>query len=372
MNIKFNFLKIFVTVSVMIGLFLNVSAQTKINSNKIELTQEVASGFVHLALNCVQKEYPNKTGHVMNDAADVLTPSEMHPAFYGCFDWHSSVHGHWMLARILKLFPDIPEAAEIRKSLNQNLSAKNILKEVEYFNQEGRKSFERTYGWAWLLKLAEELHGWEDADGKKWEKNLFPLTQRIIKSYTDFLPDQTYPVRTGVHPNTAFGISFALDYAQKVKNESFADFLIDRSKTYFLNDKNGPAIWEPGGEDFLSPVLVEADLMHRVLSPKEFAHWFHEFLPGFANQEYKNLIEPAIVSDRDDPKGVHLDGLNLSRAWCMLGISKALPAGDPVKGILLKAANTHANSALFNVATGNYEGEHWLASFAVYMLSLGQ
>ncbi len=367
-NTTLRFFKIFILI------FLlgqnQVSAQEKNQDQKIKLTQELASGFVQLALNCVQKEYPNKTGHVMNDASEVLSPSEMHPAFYGCFDWHSSVHGHWMLVRILKLFPNIPKAAQIRKVLNENLSAENILKEVEYYNQEGRKSFERTYGWAWLLKLAEELHGWEDADGKSWEKNLFPLTERIIKSYIDFLPKQVYPVRTGVHPNTAFGISFALDYAKKVQNNTFWELLVERSKTYYQNDKDGPALWEPGGEDFLSPVLVEADLMRRVLDQKDFTAWFGQFLPGFINEAYPNLTNPAIVSDRNDPKGVHLDGLNLSRAWCMQGISNTLPKNDPLKNILLNAAETHAESALSNVATGSYEGEHWLASFAIYMLSM--
>lgn len=350
----------------------NIVASKEEKSQPIKLTQEVASGFARLALNCVHKEYPNKTGHVMNDSTEVLSPTEMHPAFYGCFDWHSSVHGHWMLVRILKLFPNLPEAKKIRNAINLNLKKENILKEVEYYNQEGRKSFERTYGWAWLLKLAEELHGWDDKDGKVWLENLEPLTQRMIKAYTDFLPNQTYPVRTGVHPNTAFGISFALDYARKINDVSFEDFLIERSKTYFQNDKDGPALWEPGGEDFLSPVLIEADLMRRVLNPDEFANWFHQFLPGFSDDQYSNLTQPAIVSDRSDPKGVHLDGLNLSRAWCMLGISNALSKDDPVREKLKTAVNVHATSALNNVATGSYEGEHWLASFAVYMLSLEQ
>ncbi|MBU1012152.1 MAG: DUF2891 domain-containing protein [Bacteroidetes bacterium] len=351
---------------------INIKASQDETSKSIKLTQEVASDFARLALNCVHKEYPNKTGHVMNDSTEVLSPSEMHPAFYGCFDWHSSVHGHWMLVRLLKLFPNLPEAEEIRNAINSNLKKENILKEVEYYNQEGRKSFERTYGWAWLLKLSEELHGWNDKDGKHWLENIEPLTQRMIKAYTDFLPNQTYPVRTGVHPNTAFGISFALDYARKINDVSFEDFLIERSKTYFQNDKDGPALWEPGGEDFLSPVLIEADLMRRVLNPDEFANWFHQFLPGFSNDQYSNLTQPAIVSDRSDPKGVHLDGLNLSRAWCMLGILNALSKDDPVREILKTAVNIHATSALNNIATGSYEGEHWLASFAVYLLSLEQ
>ncbi len=361
-------LSAFLIISLSILSFLSAS-ELEEDSDQLTLDQATASRFAQLALNCVQKEYPNKTGHVMNDASEVLTPSEMHPAFYGCFDWHSSVHGHWMLVRVLKLFPNLPKNAEIRKSLNENLSAENILKEVEYYNQEGRKSFERTYGWAWLLKLAEELNGWNDSGGEIWRKNLSPLTNRIIKNYTDFLPKQTYPVRTGVHPNTAFGISFALDYAKKTNNISFQDLLVKSSKTFYSNDINGPAQWEPGGEDFLSPALIEADLMRRVLDQDDFVKWIHDFLPGFFDKEYPNLTNPAIVSDRDDPKGVHLDGLNLSRAWCMLGISNALPEDDPLREILLTAANVHSKDALSNVSSGNYEGEHWLASFAVYMLS---
>ena len=343
-------------------------AEQNIISEK--LTIEVASGFAQLALKCVQKEYPNKTGHVMNDAADVLTPSEMHPAFYGCFDWHSSVHGHWMLVTLLKLFPDLPESDEIRAALNANLSAENILQEVKYYSQENRKSYERTYGWAWLLKLAEELYDWPDTDGQNWKSNLVPLVDRMIKQYEDFLPKQVYPVRTGVHPNTAFGIAFALDYAHKSGKQAFIDLLNERSLFYYLKDSNGPALWEPGGEDFLSPTLVEADLMRRVLSETEFQQWFHQFMPGLLTGELSNITEPAIVSDREDPKGVHLDGLNLSRAWCMIGISKALPDDDPYGIILKNAAKIHAESALENVASGNYEGEHWLASFAVYMLSM--
>ncbi len=333
------------------------------------LTQEQASHFARLALKCVQKEYPNKPDHTINDASDVRGPRAMHPAFYGCFDWHSTVHGHWMLVHLLKLFPNLPEAREIRKALNANLSEKNIAGEVAYLKQTNRASFERTYGWAWLLKLAEELHGWNDQDGVAWSKNLQPLADGFVEKYLAFLPKQNYPIRTGVHPNTAFGLSFALDYARAAGDKKLEALLVERSRTYFGNDVNYPGAWEPGGEDFFSPALMEADLMRRVLPPREFADWFHRFLPGIVRNQPKQLLQPAIVTDRTDPKLVHLDGLNLSRAWCMRSIAAALPKNDPARKILARAATAHANAALPFVSSGNYEGEHWLASFAVYLLT---
>ena len=335
-----------------------------------QLTQETASGFARLALKCVQQEYPNKLDHVMNDAGEVQPPSELHPAFYGCFDWHSAVHGHWMLVRLLKIFPELPEGDEIRRTLNANLSEANIQREVAYLHQENRTSFERTYGWAWLLKLAEELEGWEDADGRSWSRNLAPLPEALTARYQDFLPRQTYPIRRGVHANTAFGIAFALDYAVKTSDRAFEELLLERSLTYFQGDENCAAAWEPGGDDFFSPCLMEADLMRRVLEPEDFREWFERFLPGIVSGEQANLLEPAEVSDRSDPKIVHLDGLNLSRAWCMLGIAGSYPEGSPVRTILREAAGRHAEATLEHVASGQYEGEHWLASFAVYMLSM--
>jgi len=336
----------------------------------LQLDMESASHFAKLALKCVKKEFPNKMDHVMNDQSEVQNPEILHPAFYGCFDWHSSVHGHWMLVRLLKMFPDLPEAGEIRSSLNGNLSAANIETEVKYLNQQNRKSFERTYGWAWLLKLAEELHGWDDADGKQWSNNLQPLADAIVERYLDFLPKQTYPIRRGVHPNTAFGIAFALDYARAVGQKELKTLLIERSNTYFAHDSNCPAAWEPDGDDFFSRCLMEADLMRRILPSDEFSQWFHQFLPQLESGEPKSLLEPADVSDRSDPKIVHLDGLNLSRAWCMNGIASALAADDPLQEILTKSAIRHAKATLPHIASGSYVGEHWLASFAAYMLSM--
>jgi hypothetical protein len=334
-----------------------------------KLTPAVASNFARIALRCVSKEYPNKPDHVFNDENDLLSPKAMHPSFYGCFDWHSSVHGHWMLVKILRLFPDLPESSQIRIALGANLTADNIRREVQYLDQPGRKSFERTYGWAWLLKLAEELQGWDDKQGREWSRNLDPLVQAIVSRYQDFLPKQTYPIRTGVHPNTAFGISFALDYARAMKNQKLEEVLAERSMTYFAADKDAPFSWEPGGEDFFSPGLMEADLMRKILEPARFRSWFHDFAPTLIGESPKNILTPAVVSDRSDPKIVHLDGLNLSRAWCMFGIASSLPANDPLKSILLASAKKHADDALAHVASGNYEGEHWLASFAVFMLS---
>jgi len=335
----------------------------------LTLTQAEASHFAQLALKCVTREYPNKPDHTINDAADVRGARAMHPVFYGCFDWHSSVHGHWMLVRVLRLFPNLPEAAQIRTAINTNLTAENIAGELAYLNQANRQSFERTYGWAWLLKLAEELHGWNDEDGRRWSQVLQPLADAFVEKYLAFLPKQTYPIRTGVHPNTAFGIAFALDYAHSMGNEKLAALLDERSRSYFANDANYPVAWEPGGEDFFSPALMEADLMRRVMKPAEFATWFHRFLPVASEGQPASLFNPAVVSDRSDPKLVHLDGLNLSRAWCMRSIAAALPRNDPTRALLARAAASHARDALSHVASGDYAGEHWLASFAIYMLS---
>lgn len=340
-----------------------------INGDVFTLTLTEASHFAGLALKCVAREYPNKLDHTMNDASEVQSPRTLHPAFYGCLDWHSSVHGHWMLARLLRIFPNLPEAREIRAALDDNLSAKNIQVEVVYLNQANRQSFERTYGWAWLLKLAEQLRGWDDPGARAWSKNLQPLVDALVERYKRFLPRQTYPIRTGVHPNTAFGLSFALDYARAAGHRELEALIIERSRTYFFTDASYPGAWEPGGEDFFSPAFIEADLMLRVLKPLEFRRWFQRFLPGLITGQPKTLLAPATVGDRSDPKIVHLDGLNLSRAWCMRHIASVLPARNRARGVLSRAAAAHARDALTHVGSGDYVGEHWLASFAVYMLT---
>ena len=266
----------------------------------LKLSREQASSFARLALIGIQKEYPNKPEHVLNSEADIQGPRALHPAFYGSFDWHSSVHSHWMLVRLMRLFPDLPESRQIRVVLAKHLTAKNLQAEADYFAQPNHQTFERTYGWAWLLKLAEELHGWDDPEGRQWSRNLQPLVDAIVSRYLAFLPKQTYPIRSGVHPNTAFGLSFALDYARAAGHKSLADLIEKRSRFYFAADVGIPAAWEPSGADFFSPSLMEADLMRRVLPPAEFRVWLRRFLPGMARGEPKSLFTPAEVTDRTD------------------------------------------------------------------------
>jgi hypothetical protein len=274
-----------------------------------------------------------------------------------------------MLVRLLRQFPDLPEAHEIRSVLKVHLTVENLQAEAAYFQRKDSKSFERPYGWAWLLKLAEELNMWHDADAKEWSQNLRPLADLIAARYLEYFPKQTYPIRTGVHPNTAFGLAFAFDYATSTNNARLKALVDERARAYFAADTGAPAGWEPSGADFFSPCLMEADLMRRVLPAGEFQRWFEKFLPGAAKAEPKSLFQPAVVTDRTDPQLVHLDGLNLSRAWCMNGIASALPADDPARAALAASAKLHAEAALGHVASGDYAGEHWLASFAVYLLS---
>ena len=335
-----------------------------------KLTREQASAFARIALASIGKEYPNKPAVVLNVADDIKPPRHFHPAFYGSFDWHSAVHGHWLLVKVLKFFPDLPEAKAIRAALAEHLSEANLKTEAETFARPNANSFERPYGWAWLLKLAEELHTFDDPDAKVWAKNLQPLADVIAGRYIEFFPKQTYPIRSGVHSNTAFGFAFAHDYARATGNKALRGLIEERARTYYGQDADAPARWEPDGADFLSPSLCEADLMRRVLTKKEFRAWFAGYLPKADQGEPANLFTPATVTDRSDLQLVHLDGLNLSRAWCMKGIASALPADSPTRDVLVKSASKHADAALKHVASGDFAGEHWLASFAVYMLSV--
>lgn len=334
------------------------------------LTRDRASAFAKLALKGATREFPNKPGHVLLNDKDNKTPKELHPAFYGCYDWHSAVHGHWMLVRALRAHPDLPEAKAIRALCASHFTAEKLKAEADYFNRPEAKSFERPYGWAWLLKLAEELHAWDDADAKKWAQNLKPLADLIAERYVSFFPKQTYPIRAGVHSNTAFGLTFAHDYAVAVGDKKLREAIETRAKSYYGKDADAPARWEPDGADFLSPSLCEADLMRRVLPANEFRGWFKAYLPGAAKGEPASLFAPATVTDRTDPQLVHLDGLNLSRAWCLRGIAGALPKDDPARAALAASAEKHLAAGLKHVASGDYAGEHWLASFAVWALSV--
>tara|TARA_R110000796_G_scaffold88850_3_gene191840 strand:+ start:51860 stop:52963 length:1104 start_codon:yes stop_codon:yes gene_type:complete len=328
-----------------------------------ELTFKEANRLASLPLECLQVEYPNKLNQSLNDSTNIGAPKELHPAFYGCYDWHSSVHGHWSLVSLLKQFPSLHEAATIRKKLIANISKEHIQQEVAYFELTGNASYERTYGWAWILKLAEEIHTWNDPLARDLENNLQPLTDLIVSSYIEFLPKLNYPIRVGEHTNTAFGLSLALDYGQTLQNDALIDSIKKCAIRFYSEDSNCPLNWEPSGFDFLSPCLEEANLLRRIYNLKDFKIWFDKFLPDLTRPEFQ--LEPGKVSDRTDGKLVHLDGLNFSRAWCLYGIAETLPEYSHLKII----ANEHISYSLPNIVDDNYSGTHWLGSFALYALN---
>ncbi|WP_420155480.1 DUF2891 domain-containing protein [Siphonobacter sp.] len=352
------------------GIFLaGLAMSGQVLAQTPSLTEAQASHLASLPLHCITQVLPNKPNHTYEFESDLqLTPQQLHPSFYGCLDWHSSVHGHWMLVRLLKTFPTLPEQSAIRAVLDSSFQASRLQAEAAYFDTyKLAKGFERTYGWAWLLKLDEELQTWNDPQAKVWHQNLQPLTAKILTLWKNFLPKQTYPNRTGVHPNTAFGLVFALDYARTVKDTAFEKLIIQRSKDYYGGNTNAPGYQEPDGTDFLSPSLEVCDLMRRVLPAKDFIGWFDRYL---SKESLNTVTKLPFVSDRTDYSIVHLDGLCLSRAWCMKGIASALPKQDKRRQLLLDSASEHLSKTLPHVAAGNYGGEHWLASFAVYALSV--
>ncbi|RMH04273.1 MAG: DUF2891 domain-containing protein [Planctomycetota bacterium] len=327
------------------------------------------AAFARLALDGIGREFPNKPGNVMAGPEDVRAPRAMHPAFYGSFDWHSAVHGHWMLVRLLRAYPGSPIEAEARAALAEHLGAAELAAEAAYFEPKHNRSFERTYGWAWLLRLAQELRGWDDPQARVWAAHLRPLEERIVELTKAYLPKLSWPIRVGEHPNTAWALAEFLDYARAVGDRELAALAEERARAYYLGDRDYPVQYEPSGHDFFSPGLLEADLMRRVLPPEEFSAWLDRFLPGLRAGELGHLGTPVEVSDPTDGKLVHLAGLNLVRAWTQRGIAAALPADDPRRATLLAAAAAHAEAGLGYVFSGYYEGEHWLASFAVYLLT---
>ncbi len=327
-----------------------------------EFDQTQAERFARLALTCVHQEYPNKISHSLNSDADVKPPRALTPAFYGCFDWHSSVHGHWLLARLLRMFPQAPFAADARRALAQSLTPANIAKEVEYVQAPGRAAFERPYGLAWLLQLSGELKESRDPDAARWFAALHPLELASAAHIAQWLPKLEHPVRTGEHTNTAFSLGLMLDYARITSNLEFRRLLESRARDYYLKDRNCPLSYEPSGEDFLSPCLAEADAMRRVLPAAEFVRWFDAFLPHVD-------LEPTHVSDFSDGRLYHLAGLNLSRAWMLEGIASKLPASDPRRKQFNALASKLKQAGLESIRSEHYEGGHWLGSFAVYLVS---
>ncbi|HTR29359.1 MAG TPA: DUF2891 domain-containing protein [Puia sp.] len=341
------------------------SPQYDIRDGKASLTPAGAAHFADLPLRCMQREFPYKTGISFTDSSLAIKPRLYHPAFYGCYDWHSSVHGHWMLIRLLKLFPDMPRAAEIRQKLQDDLSAANIRGEMRIFATKGNESFERTYGWGWLLQLQNELLSWDDPIGHQLSDNLAPLAHLISRLFMAYLPKMNYPVRVGEHTNLAFSLRLAWDYATRTRDDSLKTAILKSAIRFYRNDTNYPMSWEPGGNDFLSPALEEADLMWRILPAPAYHAWLQKFLPALTRPDFD--LVPGQVQDRSDGKLVHLDGLNLSRAWDLYGIARHFPDN---RARLYEIANRHLTEALPHVASGDYMGEHWLASFAVYALTM--
>lgn len=326
------------------------------------LTIETASRFARIALGHVRREYPHKLDHVMNGPDDAQGPKALHPIFYGSFDWHSCVHGYWLLMRLLRMYPDMPEAAEIRALADEMLTREKVAGELAYLDRPGSAGFERPYGWAWLLKLHAEL---TRHSGRPWADAVEPLARAFAGRFMTYLPKLTYAIRVGTHFNTAFALVLAKDWAD-ANDPALSELIVARTTAWFSDDR-GCQAWEPGGDEFLSSALTEALCMERVLEPAAFDHWFASFLPDVARCEPRTLFEPATVSDRSDGKIAHLDGLNLSRAWCWRAIANRLPDGE-ARTAAMEAAKRHLDASLPHVA-GDYMGEHWLATFAMLALA---
>ena len=329
----------------------------------------LAARFAGLALDCVHRQYPNKIAHVLNGDEDARPPRELTPAFYGCYDWHSSVHGHWLLARLARRYPDSETAEAARAALARSLTVANLQGEAEYMQAPGRVGFERPYGLAWLLQLGAELREWDDPDARRWRLALAQIETLAADRIRDWLPKLTHPVRSGEHSQTAFAFGLILDWARSAGDGDMIELIEGRAADYYAADYDCPLRYEPSGQDFLSPCLAEADLLRRVTSPDVFADWLTRFLPGIPENGGADWLTPAVVTDPTDGKLVHLDGLNLSRAWMLEGIASGLPADDRRRSALIAAADAHRASGLAAVTGATYEGGHWLGTFATYLIT---
>jgi len=352
-----------------VGLAVLASTSAPPQSKPAALTAATADHFARLALACVQKEYPNKISHVLNSPADVKAPHELTPAFYGCYDWHSAVHGHWLLAALARRLPDAPFAPRAVAALKANITPEHIAAEVAYLNRPGNEPFERPYGLAWLLQLASELRAWGTADGPQLSRSLEPLERAVVARLTAWLPKLAYSIREGEHAQTAFAFGLTLDYARAAHNTALEQLVTAKIREFHLKGRSCPIDYEPSGQDFLSPCLAEADVVRRVLAPAQFSRWLSAFLPGIPKTASAAWLPIGVVTDRSDGKLVHLDGLNISRAWMLYGIAAGLPPEDPRRKALLAAAKVHADSGLAAVTGEHYEGGHWLGSFATYLLT---
>jgi len=373
---KQNYLKMKVNL-ILLAIFFNaisgeIGVTEGLNDDDLQLTYETVARITSLPLHCYKVEYPYKLGQVLASDSDLKTPSELHPIFYGCFDWHSSVHGHWLLARALALYPDTELAENITSVFNAQFTSDKVSQELEYFQTKWGKSFERTYGWAWLLKLQEELDESEKKDGTPWATILRPLTSEIVSNWKDFLPKLVYPIRVGEHTNTAFGLSLAIDYTRNL-DEDFENLIKHNSSLYYLTDKECPIGYEPSGYDFLSPCLQEVDIMVKVVEDDlQFNEWIRGFLPQLFDPDY--VLEPGQVVDRTDGKLVHLDGVNFSRAWCFYNLARrlltitGLEVDQTTATRLIEMGDTHIRTSIDNVVGSDYAGSHWLATFLLHAL----
>lgn len=331
----------------------------------VTLSPDLAKIIYDMPTHCIPVEYPNKLGQVLGSDTDLKSPKKLRPVFYGCFDWHSSVHGYWSVIKLLKQFPELDKEGTMRKVLNDHITAENVATEITFFNDKNNLSFERTYGWAWLFKLQEELYNWEDQDAKRWKTNLQPLVDLLVSKYIEYLPKLVYPIRAGQHDNSAFSLSLSLDYANTVGNEEFIKAIKENSTRLFQADRNCDLAYEPSGYDFLSPCLEEAFLMSKIMDKTTYINWLKEFMPDLFSQKFE--LNPAIVKDRTDGKLVHLDGLNYSRAACLSGISKM----DPSLEHLQANAVEHFNFSIKNLSKeDDYMGSHWLGTFALYAINV--
>jgi hypothetical protein len=333
------------------------------------LDEKLAAKLVQLSLHCVDREYPNKPSNVLAGDDEVVPPRKLHPAFFGCFDWHSAVHGHWTMVRVLKRFPGITSAGAIRGKLNLHLSPEAIRGEVVYFEAKHHRLFERPYGWGWLLRLVAELRTWVDPDATRWSAALAPLEQLLVGRTIDYLERLSTPVRAGTHHSTAFALAHIYDFAEVSDNAELRKAIARAGRRFYLADRDCPVAYEPSGEDFISPCLAEADLMRRILPARELRSWLDRFLHDLASIRSKPLLHPPEVRDRKDPKIGHLIGLSMQRAWAMKGLADALPEDDPRAAVLRRSAALHQHHALRLMFDSGYGGAHWLASFAVFMLA---
>ncbi|MDR1646306.1 MAG: DUF2891 domain-containing protein [Tannerellaceae bacterium] len=327
-----------------------------------ELDRQQAEKIFRLPVHCITTEFPNKMGQVLGSEADLKRPGALRPIFYGCFDWHSSVHGYWSIVKLMKDFPELDRDGRVRALLNQTITPRNVEIEKSFFQDINNRSFERTYGWAWFLQLQNELYTWPDRDARRWYETLKPLADLLVERYTEYLPKLLYPIRTGQHDNSAFGLSLAIDYARTVGQTSFEQTIVEHSLRLYLGDTGCNLAYEPGGNDFLSPCLEEALLMSKTLDTESYRQWLAHFLPSLFDPAFH--LEPGQVSDRTDGHLVHLDGLNFSRATCLYGIGRKLPALSHLHTV----AGRHLNYSISNIVNDDYMGSHWLGSFALYAL----